>query len=845
MEALCTKFKHEPEVHSFPICKVNEDLYGRVKVEFPARTQYIPIIPCSKHPPVCRYSLREINKDSDLCTNISLDPQIVMQLHKTCDTEQNKLTAINFVPEPTTVMLTPTSLLKTFSAAIPDGGKTNRVLKHSNLQGNLLNSSSLSLDVKGKTVDIIPKKSSTFVCNYAETISLGVSQENFCGTKRKLAKHLRKTEIKLKKIKKDVSTTLVSESLSPILSSDTYKLNQNTLKHSIQISDVPQASNLLDEKGSENSLLNSVESSLINLEKHALSSSHNLSRQLASTTKAFKQKDSDLNAVEKCVLPHKEMCCDINLSSQILKSASAIKCTASLPQCTKTSQLKEKVHLTRTEDEEFQENSSNTLTNPSNDIKILEVKHQNCSNYLLPFQCISESAGQKQEFANSHSSTKVFSRSLMRKSLKKTKTNICRNSKIMLSKRKCTSQLDCQTNIRKKFKALDECNMFINLPSDSICNISKSHFSEAKQTYCLDSKGPDKTNSLERYFLKRNKLEKQDSSEQSCSSWIDSKAICNNSKSSTEDIASSNDIPKSNFYCEKDNFMKRYHIYPKKQSSLNCSKSSIHVQSLQNKDKKFQTQETKSYKLFLESNQMASEKDVRDISSVISENASHEKYISSWEHDCNASNMLKAKIEKSSFVPSKERILKRTLSKNTSMHKNIVLKKRKRNVEEKTVHPSLHKNFKLNKLFKFKKASCQNICKRKSNMPLPTTYLQVGKKSSSSQTVSKQSITLSLNECQNNIFSTNVPNELISIPSNASANSTPESQRTALTGVRISKDVCGKNDNCSAYQLSSHLNPLKMVGNLYLDLFKNFNVPHLTQIYNFEYFFIPINILQC
>ncbi|GIY91329.1 protein FAM214A [Caerostris extrusa] len=206
VEGLSTKFEQEPEVHSFPICKIGEDLFGSVQVQYPARTQYIPIIPCWRHPPPHGYSFRDN-------TGSSLNPQIVRQLQKaSCDDQHDEK---SYVPESTKLLLTQTTLLKTFN-----------------------NVSNLSFDLnQEKNIDMVSKSQTSYVCNYAKTFNNDFIQENVCFNNNKVIRHLRKNKLMLKNLNVDTSPSLAIP-----LSVDTSQNFSGSIKHSLECDDADSPS---------------------------------------------------------------------------------------------------------------------------------------------------------------------------------------------------------------------------------------------------------------------------------------------------------------------------------------------------------------------------------------------------------------------------------------------------------------------------------------------------------------------------------------------------------------------------------------------------------------------------
>ncbi|KAG8200141.1 hypothetical protein JTE90_018926 [Oedothorax gibbosus] len=792
LETLCTKFKDEPEVHSFPLCKMNEDSYGTVKVEFPARTQYIPIVPCSKHPPICRHSLREINKDSNVCQSLS-DSQMVRQLHKTSDTEQNTLATINYVPEPTILVLPPSSFLKTLTTATSDGSKAKRVLKHSNSQENLSNSTNLSIDTKSKNLEIIIPKKSSFVCNYAETLSLGISQENFCCNKRKLARHLRKTELKLKKLKKD-SSPLDSEGSTPILPPDVYKLNQNVMKPPVQIMDVHQISNFLKAKNNASPLI-SMESSLVNIE-HLLPNSLNKIKKLRNSPKAFKRKDSCQNEDNVDVLPNAKLSCDINISLQIPKDPSAITFRTSYPQCVESSQLKEKVKPLKEVHKEFIKHSSFAIPSYcSNDAKMLDMNYQQSSKYLSSTNSSDSLLTRKRphlgNFENSRTNAELFDKLIISQIQKQSKVNVSiYNPELNLSKRKCTFQLDRQTNTKRKIKPCDEYNNSLNFHSDSTCNISEAYISEISQT-CLNLDDSIMISS-EKNVLNGKKLEKHDPTVQFSCSCRESNTICNNSNHILVNNASSSNIQTSSSSGKKNDCVMKSHIRKRKLFSRNYCKSSLPKNKSQNQ----KTNLRRSYRLLLASDQIPLDKSLEKPSNSNHEHATEMKYVPSCKSDCEIPCMLEAKLEDSS-IASKEKLSKNTESVDVSIKQNLVIKVRK----EKAVH----KDLKLNKLFKFKKVYSQISSERKNSIASTIKQLPLHKIADSNHLVKVNTMNSSFHDCKGNFSSSNV-NKLIINPLLQNDCSTTNLQNS----YKASKGINMKNDSISTCQSESSMNALKM-----------------------------------
>ncbi|GFR11275.1 protein FAM214A [Trichonephila clavata] len=193
LDEVSTSFDKDPEIHSFPTCKIIEDLYGTVKVKYPTRTQYVPGIPCSKHPPLHGYSFRTISNSSNLTQNISLNSEIVRQLQKTASDDQN--TEQSYASEPQTLLLTPATILKTFSNNTSHVNKPIRVVKPSYCQNHLINA---SFDIKQcKTMDMASKSQTSYVCNYAETFTNALIHEKACLSK---TRYLHKQKLQLQKM---------------------------------------------------------------------------------------------------------------------------------------------------------------------------------------------------------------------------------------------------------------------------------------------------------------------------------------------------------------------------------------------------------------------------------------------------------------------------------------------------------------------------------------------------------------------------------------------------------------------------------------------------------------------
>ncbi|GFY62029.1 protein FAM214A [Trichonephila inaurata madagascariensis] len=289
LDGVCTSFDKDPEIHSFPICKIVEDLYGTVKVKYPTRTQYVPVIPCSKHPPLHGYSFRTISDSSNLTQNISLNSEIVRQLQKTPSDDQN--TEQSYASEPQTLLLTPATVLKTFSNNTSDVNKPIRVVKPSYCQNHLINA---SFDIKQcKTMDIVSKLQTSYVCNYAETFNNGIIHEKASLSKKR---YLHKQNLQLLKMN---GTTRHSQEISAFPFEPKTQVNQILEK-----SDVPSSTEL-SITSSKKTVLKPLEASLT---KETYQSSKVL------------QKKRPLNSKESTKLPHKIIFNDVNVSSKFCKN---------------------------------------------------------------------------------------------------------------------------------------------------------------------------------------------------------------------------------------------------------------------------------------------------------------------------------------------------------------------------------------------------------------------------------------------------------------------------------------------------------------------------------------------
>ncbi|GFT24078.1 protein FAM214A [Nephila pilipes] len=290
LDGVLTSFDKDPDVHSFPICKICEDLYGSVKVKYPARTQYVPIIPCSKHPPLHGYSFRTISDTSNLHPNISLNSEIVKQLQKTACDDQN--TEQSYVSEPQTLLLTPTTLLKTFSNNASDLNKPNRVVKPY-CQDHIINA---SFNLKEcETMDVVLKSQTSYVCNYAEPLNNGTSQEVACLNKSSLNRHLRKRKVKFRKINGDAHHSQETPALSENPRQMNYVSEKCDVSSSIE----------LNNTSSKRSVLEPLETSLT---KETYQSHKVLQKKRSSSLEVISQ------------LPHKKMCCDVNVSYKFCKN---------------------------------------------------------------------------------------------------------------------------------------------------------------------------------------------------------------------------------------------------------------------------------------------------------------------------------------------------------------------------------------------------------------------------------------------------------------------------------------------------------------------------------------------
>ncbi|XP_055929323.1 atos homolog protein A-like isoform X1 [Argiope bruennichi] len=292
-DGLSTKFEHEPEEHSFPVCKVAEDFYGSVKVKYPPRTQYVPIIPCSKHPPLHKYSVRTICENPSLQQNISLNSQVVRQLHKSpCDDQLGVLSENGCGSEPTSVLLAPT-ILKTFTGNISDG---NRVLKQSFCPDSLVDASNLSFELKqSKNIDLLSKSQTSYLCNYAETYSNGLSQENVCFDTSQLIRHLRKKKFKIKRINGDENSK----------SSDDNKCHQSPRRHSVELMPLPPSNSHVN-VSSPNTVVKKCEASPVYEAYHR--------RKLEQKKRPSKRRVLHTDSEKSAAIPPKKVCCDKYLS---------------------------------------------------------------------------------------------------------------------------------------------------------------------------------------------------------------------------------------------------------------------------------------------------------------------------------------------------------------------------------------------------------------------------------------------------------------------------------------------------------------------------------------------------
>ncbi|CAL1291064.1 unnamed protein product [Larinioides sclopetarius] len=295
-DGLSTKFEPEPEEHSFPICKISEDIYGIVKVKYPPRTQYVPVIPCSKHPPLHGYSFRTINDSSSLHQNISLNSQVVRQLHKPpCNDQLGVLSENGCGSEPTPLLLPPT-ILKSFTGNISDG---NRVLKQSFCPEGLVDASNLSFELKqSKNIDLLSKSQTSYLCNYAETYSNGLSQENVCFDTSQLIRHFRKKKFKIRRINRDENSTSLK-------SSDDNKCHQSQRKHSTENAPSP-ASNSSMNVTLTNGVMKKCETSPVHETYHR--------RKSEQKKRPSKRKVLNTDPEKSTVIPPKKICCDKYLS---------------------------------------------------------------------------------------------------------------------------------------------------------------------------------------------------------------------------------------------------------------------------------------------------------------------------------------------------------------------------------------------------------------------------------------------------------------------------------------------------------------------------------------------------
>ncbi|KFM67019.1 Protein FAM214A, partial [Stegodyphus mimosarum] len=198
-----TVFECEPDIHSFPVCKINEGLYGTVKVKYRARAQYIPIIPCSKHPPLNGYPLRALAEDSELCQTISSDESL-KQILKSYDTHpQTALNVNNCVSETSNNDISISISQPTHVKAFPTDASntmTKRVLKHSNSQSNTPNVYNTVPKLPqgrsaNKFLNVASKAKATNKC-FQSIYSRNPSQENLSFDKFPPSKHLCRGKLK-------------------------------------------------------------------------------------------------------------------------------------------------------------------------------------------------------------------------------------------------------------------------------------------------------------------------------------------------------------------------------------------------------------------------------------------------------------------------------------------------------------------------------------------------------------------------------------------------------------------------------------------------------------------------
>ncbi|PRD23101.1 UNVERIFIED_CONTAM: hypothetical protein NCL1_47305 [Trichonephila clavipes] len=289
LDGVSTSFDKDPEIHSFPICKIVEDLYGTVKVKYPTRTLYVPVIPCSKHPPLHGYSFQTISDSSNLSQNISFNSEIVRQLQKTVSDDQN--TEQSYASEPQTLLLTPATILKTFSNNTSDVNKPIRVVKPSYCQNHLINA---SFNIKQcKTMDIVSKSQASYVCNYAETFNNGKIHEKASLSKKRC---LHKQNLQLLKMK---GTTHHSQEISAFPFEPKTEINQILEKSDVS------SSIELSITSSKKTVLKPLEASLT---KETYQSSKVL------------QKKRPLSLKESTKLPQKIILNDVNVSSKFFKN---------------------------------------------------------------------------------------------------------------------------------------------------------------------------------------------------------------------------------------------------------------------------------------------------------------------------------------------------------------------------------------------------------------------------------------------------------------------------------------------------------------------------------------------
>ncbi|XP_035211623.1 protein FAM214A-like, partial [Stegodyphus dumicola] len=198
-----TVFECEPDLHSFPVCRISEGLYGTIRVQYRARAQYIPIIPCSKHPPLNGYPLRALAEDSELRQTISSDESL-KQILKSYDSQPQTALNVNDCMIETSnndinILISQPTHLKAFPT---DASNTTakRILKHSNSQSktpNVYNTvPKISQGKRANELLNVASKSKATNKRFQSIYSRNPSQENLSFDKFPPSKHLCREKLK-------------------------------------------------------------------------------------------------------------------------------------------------------------------------------------------------------------------------------------------------------------------------------------------------------------------------------------------------------------------------------------------------------------------------------------------------------------------------------------------------------------------------------------------------------------------------------------------------------------------------------------------------------------------------